>query len=215
MKPLIALFLSLLFGFQPLYTVAQQSNEETPEELPEALGIYFLVGKKMSKWGEVGIRHTLEKDKNRIKLYSRPNSSIPNVKSGKPSFLTYFSFGSKNPEDFRLYRLKPQAAYKPEIIPEGEVELSFKPIVGKPGILGNMVQIIPEVRLTKNNYILTEGDIYHANSGWMFKIEDGYPLWKKKPHGCVQAFGIVVLLVIGLAVVAAAQVIANTAVSPD
>lgn len=202
MRRPIALFLTLLFILQPLLAIAQESKKKIPEELPEALGMYIKTKQKLIEWGKVGIHHA---EDNEIRLYKQAGSSTPDVKPHNLFFLSYFSFGARNPEDFRLYRLKPRATYKPGIEPETEIELILKPITGKPGILGNMVKVVPKTRLRKSNYILTEGSIRLADSAWLFSVDGGYRLWKKEPSGCIKGAGYVLGAVVVIVAIIGAR----------
>jgi len=167
------------------------SAEQIPKELPKALGLYLNSMEGLIKWEDMSLGYKLVENTERYfgykkntrypflneKSWSAPK--VKNVSGQELSMISYFTLGTKDPERFKLYRLRTGKDIYPYIMAAEEISLSVAPITGVPGLMGNMVQIVPDRVLTKGNYIFTESDLGNRiDRCWAFTVDGGEALWK-------------------------------------
>ncbi len=147
---------------------------QTIEELPQALGTYLSTKKVWLSLKEEGKVELFYREQ--VSPGLRDWTGLKNTNGPDVSILSYAAFGAmRDPEKFRLYRLAIEGETKPYIQPPAEIEFSAVPIVGIPGLLGNMVKLISKEGLIKGNYLLTYPGIDRGvELSWRFTIDGGY-----------------------------------------
>ena len=165
-KQLITLPLAFLFCLQPLLGIAAQENSE----LPKALGMYLSSKEGLIKLEEDA--HFLQNFKEQVYWPEAADVTGENL-----SIISYSAFAAlRDSEQFHLYSLAAKSDKPPYIHPSDEIALSIEPIVGVPGLIGNMVKLVPQNQLAQGNYLLTYDAIDYAETCWRFTINGGRQL---------------------------------------
>jgi len=170
----------LLVGVIALCISLSISAQQATEELPKALGTYLSAMEGLIEWQETLLGHAWATKQYTFYTYGYKGDriyptlkkwaapEIKNVSGQNLSIIIYFTLGAIDPEKFKLYHLRTRKDVKPLITTLEEIKLSAVPIMDIPGLVGNMVRLVPDRVLTKGNYLFLEGDI---DSKLLFSIE--------------------------------------------
>lgn len=175
-QPVIGSATDFVFASSTQITGSDETTYEYSEKLPEALGTYLSTREGLLSLKEEGKVEILDFYREQLSPGLRDWTGLKNTNGPNVFLISYAAFGAmRDPERFRLYRLATKVETKPYIQSPAEIEFSVVPVVGVPGLLGNMVKLIPKEGLIRGNYLLTYPGIERGvELSWRFTIDGGH-----------------------------------------